>query len=325
MGALLKTITIDRTSPLPSWVQIKDQLKLAYSLGRLNEGDVLPSIRALAEQLDVGEAIVRRAYQELTQSGFLSAEPRKHLMVSDTLTKPEHVESLAQECSEKCERLVAWAREHRVSPISLARLFLRHAIESEREKPAYLYVDLSRFTASRFSEMISTTWEVPVAGMTLDEVAQLSEDELAGYVGILVNYYRHERLLAALNGRTASIFPIRVKLHPRLIRKIRRQAAGSNVLLVLPAEDAARVGKETLDYLEKEVGDNVRLEAASVNEIADLAAEAESGRYRLVMVSRHIWDDIPEKARRLANVIPNENALVMESLERARLAAGVLV
>ena len=27
-------------------------------------------------------------YQELTQSGFLSAEPRKHLMVTDTLSKP---------------------------------------------------------------------------------------------------------------------------------------------------------------------------------------------------------------------------------------------
>lgn len=325
MGTALKTITIDRTSPLPSWVQIKDQLKLAYSLGRLNEGDVLPSIRSLAEQLDIGEAIVRRAYHELTQSGFLSAEPRKHLMVSDTLTKPEHVQSLARECSEKCDRLVEWAREHRVSPTSLARLFLRHAIESERQRPSYVYADLSRFTASRFSEMISTTWEVPVAGMTIDEIAEVPDDELESYAGILVNYFRHERLLAALGGRTASIFPIRVKLHPRLVRKIRRQASGSRVLLVLPADDASRVGKETLDYLEKEVGDNVRLEAAAINDIPDLAADARSGRYRLIMVSRHIWDEIPEKARRLANVIPNENAIVMESLERARLAAGVLV
>ena len=47
----MKTITIDRTNPLPTWVQIKDQIKILYSLGRLNEGDVLPSIRALAVQV----------------------------------------------------------------------------------------------------------------------------------------------------------------------------------------------------------------------------------------------------------------------------------
>ena len=114
-------------------------------------------------------------------------------------------------------------------------------------------------------------------------------------------------------------------MHPRLIRKIRRQAAGSSALLVLPRDDAARVGEATLAYLEEEVGDNVRLETAALDDIPDLAAEAQSGRYRLIIVSRHLWDDIPEKARRLANVISNENALVMESLEKARIASGVLV
>ncbi len=321
----MKTITIDRTGSLPLWVQIKEQLKLAYSVGRLNEGDVLPSIRALADQLGVGDAIVRRAYQELTQSGFLSAEPRKHLMVTDTLTKPGHVEALAQDCTVECDRLIDWARSRGVSSISLARLFLRQAIQNEQKRPAYVYVDLSKISAQRFAELISKTWELPVAAMTIDEIARLSDDEIASFAGILVNYFRHDRLLATLDGRTTGIFPVRMKLHPRIIRKIRRQAAGSSVLLVLPRDDAARVGEVTLAYLEEEVGDNVRLETAAVDDISDLAAEAQSGRHRLIIVSRHLWDDIPEKTRCLGNVIPNENALVMESLEKARIASGVLV
>lgn len=321
----MKTISIDRTGSLPLWVQIKEQLKLAYSLGDLSEGDVLPSIRALADRLGVGDAIVRRAYQELTQSGFLSAEPRKHLMVSDTLTKPGHVEALAKECTDECDRLIDWAGSRGVSSISLARLFLRQAIQSEQKRPAYVYVDLSKTSAQRFAELISKTWELPVAALTVDELVRLSDAELASFAGVLVNYFRHDRLLASLDGRRATIFPVRTKLHPRIIRKIRRQAAGSSVLLVLPRDDAVRIGDATLTYLEAEVGDNVRLKTATVDDIPDLVAEAESGRYRLVIVSRHLWDDIPEKARRLANVIPNENELIMESLEKARIASGVLV
>jgi DNA-binding transcriptional regulator YhcF (GntR family) len=321
----LKTITIDRTSSLPPWVQIKDQIKLAYCLGRLNEGDILPSIRALAVQLDVGEAIVRRVYQELTQSGFLSAEPRKHLMVTDTLTRPEHVEALTRECSDECDRLVEWARARHVSPTSLARLFLRQAMESTRRRPAYAYVDLGRRAADAFSEVISTAWEVPVKAMTFDDVVGLSNEELAAYAGIMVNYFRHEPLLKALDGRTAAIFPIRVRLHAQTIRKIKRQASGSSVLLVLAPEDAARVGQELRSYLASELGDDVRIQIASIDDIPDLAAAASDGEYGLLVVSWHIWDDIPEEARRLDNVVSSENEIIMESLERTRTAVGILV
>lgn len=321
----MKAITIDRTSALPPWVQIRDHIKLAYCFGRLKQGDVLPSIRSLAEQLDVGEAIVRRVYQELTQSGFLSAEPRKHLMVTDTLSKPGHVEALVKECSEECDRLIDWARERRVSSISLARLFLSRAMTVENLCPAYAYVDLSRVTAARFASEISRAWEVPVAPLTIDDVAELPDEKLSGYAGLLVNYFRHDGLLNALAGREAAVFPIRIKLHERIIRKIRRQGPGARVLLVVPAEDALRVGAAVSSIVQKEVGEAVRLETASMDDVPDLAEKIETGVYCLAVVSRHIWDEIPERARRLASVVPNENQLVVESLERARVAAGILV
>lgn len=310
---------------MPPWVQIKDQIKLAYCLGGLKEGDILPSIRGLADQLDVGEAIVRRVYQELTQSGFLSAEPRKHLMVTDTLTKPEHIEELAAECTNQCDRIIDWARQRRLSPTSLARLLLRRAMESAQRQPAYAYVDLGCRAAEAFADVISNTWEIPVKAMTVKEIVQLSDEELAAYAGILVNYFRHEPLLAVLDGRPAEIFPIRVKLHARTIQKIKRRATGSLVLLVLAPDDAARVGQQLRSYFTSEFGDDVGAEIASIDDIDDLAALASNGKYGLLMVSWHIWDEIPEKARRHPNIFRNENEIVMESLERARVAAGVLV
>jgi len=65
----LKSLLVDRASSLPPWIQIKEQIKVAYTVGRLQGGDLLPSIRALAKQLGVGEAVVRRAYRELTDLG----------------------------------------------------------------------------------------------------------------------------------------------------------------------------------------------------------------------------------------------------------------
>lgn len=324
-GVLLNTITIDHTSALPPWVQIKDQIKLAYCLGGLNQGDILPSIRSLAEQLGVGEAIVRRVYHELTLSGFLSAEPRKHLMVTDSLSKPEHVEALAKECSDECDRLVEWARARHVSATSLARLFLRRAMERAQRQPAYAYVDLGRRAAEGFAEVISNTWEIPVQAMTIEALVNLPARELEAYSGILVSHFRYEPIVEALQGRTASIFPIRVRLHPRTIGKIKHRAAGSTVLLVLAPDDALRVGQQLRSYLTAELGEDVGIEIKSLDDIPDLVAEAGSRKYRLLIVSWHVWDELPQEARELPNVIASENEIIMESLERARVAAGILV
>ena len=54
----MRTITIDRTSALPPVVQIKDHIKLAYCFGRLREGDVMPSIRALADQFALADLLI---------------------------------------------------------------------------------------------------------------------------------------------------------------------------------------------------------------------------------------------------------------------------
>ena len=76
----MRSLFVDKTSSTPLWVQIKDQLKQSFAIGQLRPGDVLPSIRALARQLGVGEAMVRRAYKDLTTSGFLVTENRKCVM-----------------------------------------------------------------------------------------------------------------------------------------------------------------------------------------------------------------------------------------------------
>jgi hypothetical protein len=248
-------------------------------------------------------------------------------MVTNTLSKPEDLEALACEVTDECERMVDWAHAKGISAISMARIFWRRAMDNEQSHPTYLYVDASQEIAESFAEVIAKAWEIPVRGLGVDETAGLPRAELDSFTAILVNAYRHERLLELFGSDKpdTTVLPIRVRLHRRLIRKIGRLPAGSSVLFVLQDGEVPNVGRAVVDYVRGRVGDKVKIQSKSLADVPDLAEAVEKGDHRLVVVSAHVWDEIPEKARRLPCVVPNENELLMESLEKARVRAGVLV
>jgi GntR family transcriptional regulator len=55
----------------PIWKQIKDRVLAAVLEGALKEGDVLPSVRQVAADLQVNPLTVSRAYQELADEGVV--------------------------------------------------------------------------------------------------------------------------------------------------------------------------------------------------------------------------------------------------------------
>lgn len=67
-------ILISNTSDSPLYQQIKDQIKDAILKGELAAGDVLPSIRAFANDIKVSVLTVRRVYDDLEQEGFVTSQ-----------------------------------------------------------------------------------------------------------------------------------------------------------------------------------------------------------------------------------------------------------
>lgn len=57
---------------VPIYLQIVNQIKYLVASGRLGQGDELPPIRALAEQLLINPNTVARAYRELETAGILT-------------------------------------------------------------------------------------------------------------------------------------------------------------------------------------------------------------------------------------------------------------
>ena len=66
-------IIISNASGKPIYEQIAEQIKKQIMNGELNEGDPLPSMRALAQQLRISIIPTKRAYEELERDGFIES------------------------------------------------------------------------------------------------------------------------------------------------------------------------------------------------------------------------------------------------------------
>ncbi|WP_143316111.1 GntR family transcriptional regulator [Clostridium sp. HBUAS56017] len=75
-------IIVTNVSEQPLYQQIKEQIKSAIISGELKEGEALPSIRALANDLRVSVLTTRRVYSELEEEGFIITKAGKGSFVA---------------------------------------------------------------------------------------------------------------------------------------------------------------------------------------------------------------------------------------------------
>jgi GntR family transcriptional regulator len=64
-------IRLNPSSGVPIYLQIVEQIRHSIEIGALVEGDQLPAIRTLAEELVVSPNTVVKAYDELEQQGLI--------------------------------------------------------------------------------------------------------------------------------------------------------------------------------------------------------------------------------------------------------------
>ena len=77
-------IRISNDDGTPIYQQVISQVRLLIASGRLNEGDQLPTVRGLAEQLLVNPNTVARAYRELEAAGVVKSRRGAGVFVAET-------------------------------------------------------------------------------------------------------------------------------------------------------------------------------------------------------------------------------------------------
>ncbi len=75
-------IIISNSSDKPIYEQIAEQIKNLIINGELKEGELMPSIRSLAKELQISVITTKRAYEELERAGYIVSVQGKGSYVS---------------------------------------------------------------------------------------------------------------------------------------------------------------------------------------------------------------------------------------------------
>ena len=77
-----ETIQIDFNSDEAIYIQLRNQIILGIATSRIQEGDTLPSVRQLADNIGINMHTVNKACSVLRQEGLLSIDRRKGAVIS---------------------------------------------------------------------------------------------------------------------------------------------------------------------------------------------------------------------------------------------------
>lgn len=88
-------IKIDFNSDEAIYMQLRNQIIMGIAQDEIKDGESLPSVRQLADELGVNMHTVNKAYALLREDGYLKLDRRKGAVVCISLdSKPRHLEMM---------------------------------------------------------------------------------------------------------------------------------------------------------------------------------------------------------------------------------------
>ena len=90
-------LEIDFNSDEAIYIQLRNQIVLGIATNRYREGDVLPSVRQLADEIGINMHTVNKPYTVLKQEGFVKVDRRKGAVISIDEGKMKAMEEMRQE------------------------------------------------------------------------------------------------------------------------------------------------------------------------------------------------------------------------------------
>ena len=90
-------IEIDFNSDEAIYMQLRNQIILGIATAQFQEGDMLPSVRQLAESIGINMHTVNKAYTVLKQEGYVKVDRRRGAMIAIDIDKMQALDEMRKE------------------------------------------------------------------------------------------------------------------------------------------------------------------------------------------------------------------------------------
>lgn len=97
MEAIVLIVRIDFNSDEALYLQLRNQIIIGIANSSFREGDNLPSVRELAENIGINMHTVNKAYSILKQEGYLKLDRRRGAVIAVDIDKYNAVIKLEEE------------------------------------------------------------------------------------------------------------------------------------------------------------------------------------------------------------------------------------
>lgn len=90
-------IKVDFNSDEAIYMQLRNQIVLGIATSTLQEGDSLPSVRQLADEIGINMHTVNKAYTVLKQEGLIRLDRRKGAVIAIDIDKLQILEDMKRQ------------------------------------------------------------------------------------------------------------------------------------------------------------------------------------------------------------------------------------
>lgn len=90
-------IEIDFNSDEAIYIQLRNQIIMGIATSTIHEGDTLPSVRQLADNIGINMHTVNKAYNVLRQEGFLQLDRRRGAVICIDVDKLEALQDMKEQ------------------------------------------------------------------------------------------------------------------------------------------------------------------------------------------------------------------------------------
>ena len=90
-------IEIDFNSDEAIYMQLRNQIILGIATSQFQEGDMLPSVRQLADMIGINMHTVNKAYTVLKQEGYVKVDRRRGAVIAIDIDRMQAIEQMRGE------------------------------------------------------------------------------------------------------------------------------------------------------------------------------------------------------------------------------------